>query len=322
MKHLIRSRHLLIVVVMAPLAAHAELAVMDEAGMRATTGQAGITIDLAANVSVGEVAYKDEGYIFLNNFQLGGAGIAEAALGESVSAGQALDNLRMTIDVAGEGGSGLGSAWGLAKLDGTGMQPSPENRGDHGVTPVTIEDGDLVISLDAQDHSSGVDFGLLLDDIRLGQSALAPGQGTTGGTQLLSGLKLKGMLGPTDILVEENANLVHINSFFSLEGELTTDWYIPILLNYKDMSFGLKLHNERGQDVLMYTTSSGQTLSYAHLQATIGASAGNDGLDIKISDLSGDMDWTNVTFGEVRPAVGDVYWTDLQIQAELKVYGH
>jgi hypothetical protein len=241
-------------------------------------------------------------------------------LGEPASAGMALDNLRMTIDVAGPGGSGLGSEWGLAKLDGTDLQLSSE-LGDHGVTPVSIEDGDLVIALDAQDHAAGVDFGLLVDSIRLGQSDLAPGEGSTAGISIVSGLKFKGMLGPTDIVDQEHNN-VNINAFFSLDGEITMDWYIPILLDYKDMSFGLKLHNERGKDVLVYSTADGQSQTYAHLQADIGAAAANDGLKVNLTDFSGDMDWTDVTFGEVRPSIGDVYWTDLQVQAELKVYGH
>lgn len=268
MKHFRRNASGILLVLTAPLA-QAELTVMDEAGLRETTGQAGVAVDLAANVEISEIAYKDEGYIFINDFQLGGAGIAQQALGEDISAGTALDNLRMTVDVAGPGDSVLSSAWGLAKLGGTALQPSSQNKGDHDVASIAIDDGDLVITPDAQDHAAGVDFGLLVDNIQLGRSGLAPGEGTTAGASLISGVKFKGMPGPVDIVVDQEQNSVNINAFFSLDGELKTDWYIPLLLNYKDMSLGLRLHNERGEDVLIYT-ANGVSQSYAHLQADIG----------------------------------------------------
>ena len=306
---------------LAPFSVQAELTVLDEAGLRETTGQAGITIDLSAQVGIGEIAYQDQGYIFVEQLQLGGAGVAERALGIPQSSGLALDNLRMTIDVAGAEGADLGSDWGLAKLDGTALQSSSVNRGDHGVTPVLIEDGDLVISLDAQDHAEGVDFGLLIDNVRLGKSGLLPGEGSSGGASIASGLKFKGMLGPTDIVVDEQENRLNINTFFSLDGELTMDWYIPILLDYKSMSFGLSLHNRRGEDILVYDLANGQSRTYAYLQADVGATEDNQALEVNLTDFSGDMDWTDVHFGQ-SPAIGDIYWTDLQVQANLKIYGH
>ncbi|MAL96931.1 DUF6160 family protein [Hydrocarboniclastica marina] len=321
MTYLKRKAPLLVAGLLAPLAGHAEFQAMDDSGLRAATGQAGITMDLSANVEIAEVAYKDQGFIFINDLKLGGAGIAQAALGEDVTAGTALDNLRLTLDVAGSNQDDLGAKWGLDKLDGTALTLTEES-GDHGVTPVVIEDGDLVISLDAQDHAEGVDFGLVIDAIQLGQSGLAPGEGTNAGTSIVSGLKFKGLLGPTDIVIDEENDTMNINAFFSLEGEVTTDFYIPILLTHKSMTFDLKMHNRRGDDVLVYTAPDGTVHSYAHIQADVGAAENDGGLRVNLTDFSTDMDWMNVGWGNNMPTIGNIYWTDLQVQADLTIYGH
>jgi uncharacterized protein DUF6160 len=82
----------------APFAANAELTAMDDSAMSAATGQAGLTIDLSANVKIGEVAYQDEGFIAISGIEFGGAGIVGAA-GPGVT--NNLDNVSIDIDVAG-----------------------------------------------------------------------------------------------------------------------------------------------------------------------------------------------------------------------------
>lgn len=60
-------------VAVAPFAAQAELKAMDDAMMSATTGQAGVTIEIdmdASGITVGEVAYTDQGTLVLENIQV------------------------------------------------------------------------------------------------------------------------------------------------------------------------------------------------------------------------------------------------------------
>lgn len=76
-------------VAVAPFAAQAELKAMDEAAMSATTGQAGVTIDLVlqagtgydadagtdgeAAIQVGQIKYTDEGSVLINEVAVGAA---------------------------------------------------------------------------------------------------------------------------------------------------------------------------------------------------------------------------------------------------------
>ena len=324
MKRLITSGTVIAIAVALPFGAAAELQPMSDTLMRGTVGQAGVTIDLSANVDIAEIAYEDQGLLFINNISLGGAGPVQAALGRSVTQGSSLDNLRMTIDIAGAGGSDIAAPWGLTKLDGSGWTASAENLGDHGETAVPITDGDLVIGLGAQNQSELVDFGLRIDGISLGRSSLGPGQGAANPSPqiIMENVLLTGVLGPTDIVVDADSDNLNINSYFSLDGSLKTDLYVPILLDWQEVGFDFRMHNERGDDVLKYTNSSGEVVSFAHLQADIGRATGPvEGLRVNLTDLSGDLDTTNITFAD-SPTIGNVYWTDVQISADLNIYGH
>ncbi len=341
-KRFILSGTAVCVLQLIPLSAHAGFKPLTDDVLRNTVGQAGvtinlsangtniptdpagITIDLSANVDIAEIAYQDQGFLFINDVSLGGAGPVQAALGRPVTSGSSLDNLRINIDVAGAGGADLGAPWGLAKFDSPEWIASPENQGDHGENAVSITDGDLVIGLGAQNQNELVDFGLQIEHIGLGSSTLGPGQGSSNpSTQTIMGnVLLTGVLGPTDIVVDADSDNININSYFSLDGSLQTDTYIPILLDWQDIKLDFRMHNERGNDVLKYIGVSGEQVSYAHVQADVGASTGpTPGLRVNLTDLSGDLDTTNIAFGNA-PSVGDVYWTDVQITADLNIYGH
>ncbi|UZE97829.1 DUF6160 family protein [Alkalimarinus alittae] len=88
--------------------AQAELKSLDDAVMGEMTGQAGLTIDLTANVKVGEIAYKDGGFISMTGMELGGSGIVTGDTSKT-----ALDNITITVDVAGAGESNGDFKFGL-----------------------------------------------------------------------------------------------------------------------------------------------------------------------------------------------------------------
>ncbi len=74
--------------------AQAELKALDDAAMGELTGQAGLTIDLETQLSIGEFAYVDAGAVVFRDIYRGGKD--DAATG----ARTLLDNIRLTLDVA------------------------------------------------------------------------------------------------------------------------------------------------------------------------------------------------------------------------------
>lgn len=304
-----------------PFTVSAEFRALNDEALRSTVGQAGVTIDLSAVVTVGEIAYEDQGYLIIDNVGIGGAGPIQEALGRTVTGGYSLDNLRMTIDVAGSGGSDLAAPWGLDKFNSPEWTPSVDNQGDHGEIAVPITDGDMVIGVGAANQNEPLDFGLSIDRVGLRPSGPTP-PATPSPQIIMENVLLTGVLGPTDIVVDADSDNLNINSYFSLDGSLKTDLYVPILLDWQEVGFDFRMHNERGEDVLKYTNSAGEVVSFAHLQADIGRSTGPvEGLRVNLTDLSGDLDTTNITFAD-GPTIGSVYWTDVQISADLNIYGH
>lgn len=81
----------------APFAAHADLQAMDDTAMSSVTGQAGVTIELETQVSIGQFRYTDEGSFAVNDIVLGGSGVAGGP-GTNL-----LDQLYIDIDVEADG---------------------------------------------------------------------------------------------------------------------------------------------------------------------------------------------------------------------------
>lgn len=75
--------------------AQAELKALDDSQMGELTGQAGLTIDVETKWSIGEFQYKDAGSVLLTGISMGG--------NTNEGTSSYLDNIRMTIDVAGAG---------------------------------------------------------------------------------------------------------------------------------------------------------------------------------------------------------------------------
>lgn len=257
--------------------AQAEYKVMDDAMMSQVTGQSGISIDLTAEVSVGEIAYKDGGFIATRDIYLGGA------------TGGALDNVTMTVDVAGD-------AADIAALEAQ-----------NGITGVG--DGDLVIHIGATDGDvQNVDFGLYIGEVSLEESTYNAGQKYAGdlstNTVLLSNLSLAGRLGPIDIVIDEDTSNIWLNAFFAVD---SGSMDIPFM----NVSIGnFTMNNIR--------PSGSPTGNFAQATAVVGASA--KGLMIDVIDFSADMDIEGIAIGGA--SIGSLYVTDLQVSAKMDVYGH
>ncbi|TNC81991.1 MAG: hypothetical protein C9356_06235 [Oleiphilus sp.] len=81
---------------------HADLEVLDDPEMQSVVGQAGLTIDIEAQWEIGEFAYQDAGFLILQGLRMGGNSFGNG----TGTAGSYLDNLRLEIDIAGDGTNG------------------------------------------------------------------------------------------------------------------------------------------------------------------------------------------------------------------------
>lgn len=292
------------------VSAQAELKALDDSTMGTMTGQAGLTIDVnAARINIGAVDYKDAGFL----------SIKDIAITDSTFA-NAIDNIRLTVDVAGgtmASGADLGvSALGATYLAGTVAHPLVD------AAEVTvagevdqnalISDGDLVIALRSKDLATNglVDYGLHIGSVELGASTNTAGS-VSGGTVLVSDLNLAGTLGPIDIVVDGNNGGMNINAYFNAAGTMT--------LPFVNTSMNLSIHNSRGAEKAQITLASGTQVSFAHAQMNI--KSDTNGLAFDLQDFSGDIDMTNIVLGSA-PSIGDVYMTDFKMSAETVVYGH
>lgn len=257
--------------------AHAEYIALDDASMGQVTGQSGLTIDLTAEVNVGELAYKDGGFIAVRDIHLGGA------------YGGVLDNVTMTVDVAGD-------AADIAALEAQ-----------NGITG--IGDGDLVIHIGATDgNEQNVDYGLSIGEVSLEKSTYFPGQKYAGdpstNTVLFSNITLAGRLGPIDIVIDEDTSSLWLNAFFAVDAGSMD---VPFM----NVSIGnFSMDNKR--------PGSTPTGNFAHANTIIGASA--KGLMVEVVEFTADFDIEDIAIGGT--SIGSVYLTDLKASSTMDIYGH
>jgi hypothetical protein len=190
----------------------------------------------------------------------------------------------------------------------------------------TVEDGDLVIGLRSV-NGLPVDFGVGIDSVKLADSNESGNVGSlagTTGTTLISDLKIGGQLGPIDIVIQENEDVMNVNAYFNASGSLKAD-FVGTYLDFE-------LHNRRGGDQNELGTPAGAT-SFAHAQVDIGLADGPnapeasgapaEALAFNVNNFSGDLDLTNIRMGDsANPSIGNLYLTDLKVNAQMTVYGH
>lgn len=74
-----------------PATAMAEFQPLDDGTLSGVTGQAGVTIELETKINIDRLTWTDEGSLNVNNMRLSG------------HSNTALDNLKLTVDIAGTG---------------------------------------------------------------------------------------------------------------------------------------------------------------------------------------------------------------------------
>ena len=326
----------------------AEMKVLDDNILSGVSGQAGLSIELEAKIEIGEIAYQDEGYLLVRDLFLGGVG------------GTTLDNILMTIDVAGDNevlhrGFSKVAEWADQGLVSTANADVADAVAKYdlggGQYGDTFNDGDLVIHIDATDpgvlgtntstqnidaYTTSTDFELTVGSVEYAKSTYAPGSTTTSGSQMFSDVSMQGYLGPTDIIVRNGTNTfsdtangsmsvsdsgVELDANFRVT-DLDMDWDNGDLIVLFNFA-GLKL-----RDLKIHNTRGLDTVGhfgFASVSAKIAEGFSNttgvSGLAIHDVDLRMDIDAPYVQFGNA-PSIGGVYFTDFVIQADLLVYGH
>lgn len=318
-----------------PFAANAELQALGDSAMGNVTGQSGVTIELAAQVDVKEVAYQDDGFLAISGLSIGGA-----ALDANNDATTALDDIKLFIDVAGAGGVAdtgakavgnaylVGAATAKANVTWNNSETGANGLASYESGMPTVQDGDLVIGIRSV-SGMPVDFGVGIDSVKLAKSTESGNLGNLGagtGTTLVSDLQLTGQLGPIDIVIQEDTEVMNVNAYFNASGTLNAE-FVGTYLDFE-------LHNSRGDDTngLQIVDGSGTPIvdtSYAHAQVDIGkatpaaAGAPTEALAFNVNNFSGDLDLTNIRMGDAaNPSIGNLYMTDLKVNAQMTVYGH
>ncbi len=302
----------LIAAIAAASSAQAEMVSMDEAAMSEATGQAGITIDInAADIKIGAIDYKDQGFLSIKGVHLTGS---QNAFGVAGGDG-ILNDIQIHIDVAGANLDLGRTKFGGTLLSQTAAISTGQANGNY-VAPV-INDGDLVISALTGDLSNllrSVDFGLSIDSVGLGKSTDAPGA-VVDGTVLVQNLSLAGYLGPTEIIIDGQNGGVNISTYFNAEGSLE--------MPFMNVKTDFAIHDSRGNTTTWLATQD-KANSTAHAQINIKQgvnSSGNTALALDLQNFEADIDLENFTLGNT-PAIGDIYITDLRIVAQTVIYGH
>lgn len=305
----------------APFAAQAELTALNDSAMGNVTGQAGVTIELETQVSIGQFKYTDTdsgaageiggGSFTVNDIELGGAGLITGANPifdtnsdgtPDTAASQLLDDLSIDIDLA--------------------------------------DDGDAVISV----HTiSGlpIDWGFTASSMNL--------EGTDS-TTLISGLSAWGMLAKLDIRVDtEDASTslggtgdgsLNIDTAFTVNN---MEFDVPFLaVGVRGMSItGAGANFDYNGDGVVDsadtdldgsgtsgdTTAERVNMGFAKVNLDVykgdgfGASTATDVLRVDVNDVVMDVNVGGVLIGGT--SIGSVALDNLHVQnTRLAVYGH
>lgn len=319
-------------ILLSPFAA-AEIQALDDQTMSRVTGQAGVTIELETRIDLDRFSYiNGEGRLSLYDLSL------------SDPDGTALDNMKLTIDVAGDGEVLEHGFSEIARRASAGQLSTANPDVADALSKYAVggsfgkqfNSGDLVIHLgptDAGDPASleeylhAIDFQLQIGEVKA--------EGTTDSTTMFSNIRLDGYIGPTDIVVRNGGGtertLANGNTVSNSELQLDThfeisngslDWDVGdviLLFNFAGVGIeDLAIHNRRGDDTEGHF---GMASATAKLGRGTSGSTGKEGLSIHDVEFRADIDMPTFNIGGT--SIGEVYFTDFVISnTSMMVYGH
>src|SRR5690554_1767515 len=312
--------------------AMAEFQPLDDTTLAGVTGQAGVTIELETKLNIDHLIWTDEGSLGINGLRLSGQN-------DTV-----LDNMKLTIDIAGSGEVLEHGFSEIARRANAGLLDTSNPDVADALAKYSVggsfgkqfDNGDLVIHLGASDYGDptsltdylqAVDFELAIDSVTT--------TGSEGSTNLFSNIFLQGYVGPTDLVIRNGGTstrtLANGNSVSGSELQLDThfeitngslDWEaadVILLFNFAAVGIeGLQIHNRRGDDTLGHF---GMAHATARLAKGTSAGSGKDGLSIHDVEFRADIDMPVFKIGGT--SIGTVQFTDFAItDTTMMVYGH
>ena len=311
-------------------AAQAEFKPLDDSALSGVTGQAGVTVELQTQLDIDNVGYQDEGWLNINNIHVGGA-----------TPGTALDNVKVTLDIAGDGEvfahgfselatRGMADATTMADYDlGGGQYGRAYNSGD---TIIRISPIDPHAYDSLSNFESAIDFGMDIGSINV--SSQADGAAAATHTSVFSNISMKGYLGPTDIVVHNNGNGSHtladgtqlgdssidIDTNFKIT-DMNLDWDaadVLLLLNFSAVGLrGMTITNTEGNDTAGHYGFASASAKIARATST----TGHEGMAVRDVNFRADINIPTVLVGGT--SIGSVKFTDFVIDhTNLVIYGH
>ena len=315
-----------------PTAAMAEFRPLDDGTLSGVTGQAGVTIELETRIDIDRLTWTDEGSLNVNNMRLSGHNHT------------VLDNLKLTVDIAGAGEVLEHGFSEIARRANAGLLGTTNADVADALTTYSIagefgkqfNSGDLVIHLGATDYGDPTSLADYLQavDFELEVGSITA-TGSEGAATLFSDVLLQGYVGPTDLVIRNaggsnrtlsNGNVVsgaelQLDTHFEItNGSLNWDAADVILLfNFAAVGIeGLQLHNRRGNDTLGHF---GMASATAKLSRGTGSVSGKEGLSVHDVEFRADIDMPVFKVGQVN--IGSVQFTDFAItDTTMLVYGH
>ena len=312
--------------------AMAEFQPLDDTTLAGVTGQAGVTIELETKLNIDHLIWTDEGSLGVNGLRLSGQN-------DTV-----LDNMKLTIDIAGSGEVLEHGFSEIARRANAGLLDTSNPDVADALAKYSVggsfgkqfDNGDLVIHLGASDYGDptsltdylqAVDFELAIDSITT--------TGSEGSASLFSNILLQGYIGPTDLVIRNNGGatrtLANGNVVSGSELQLDTHFEISngslnwdaadviLLFNFAAVGIeGLQIHNRRGADTLGHF---GMAHAKANLSRGTSAASGKEGLSVHDVEFRADIDMPVFRMGDT--SIGSVQFTDFAItNTNLMVYGY
>ncbi|MBU2039435.1 MAG: hypothetical protein KKH95_09850 [Gammaproteobacteria bacterium] len=293
----------------ASISAQAEMVALDDATMSATTGQAGVTIEIeigGSGISVGEIEYTDEGSVSLQNLTVNN-----------------VTNLTQTIDVDASGNlllgmsgvTGMQIALGDTAADTTGQYSAVALRSTAGETTELVNNLDMTLNLGASTTT--------IANLAAAGNAAAlgiTGDAATGSVAILANTSLEitdmnvGAFGYTVQQAETRADAAAYggNGNGVIDGaEQTT---ADALANVSAVQIsGLKFYGTGGVGTA------------ATIEQTIWAKGGDasqgGGVYIQMGQIAGTLDIAGISMGGA--SIGSVKVSDINLAGMTqRIYGH
>ncbi|MCD8524184.1 MAG: DUF6160 family protein [Saccharospirillaceae bacterium] len=299
----------------ASISAQAEMVALDDATMSATTGQAGVTIEIdidSQGISIGEIEYKDEGSVLLQNITV-----------------KNVDNLVQEIDVDASGNlvigmsgvTGMQIAIGDTVADTTGSKSAVALRSTAGETTELVNNLDMTLNLGASTTT--------IANLQAAGNATAlgiTGDAATGSVAILANTSIEitdmnvGAFGYTAAQATTRAAAAAAaNQLPDLNGDTVVDAADEALLA------GQLANGSAVQISGLKFYGTGGVGTSATIEQTIwakgGSSANGGGVYIAIGEIAGTLDIAAISMGGA--SIGSVKVSDINLAGMTqRIYGH